>query len=132
MGIEQRLRQAAGEALEHFEVFAAGMEYLDHRRRFEHGGERRPVADQQRVDQPGPLAVAHLHQAGCRIEGIDTHELGIEGEVRPLLPVPALLRKAGIVANPLDIECAHEHLPGFKCGALYRAGRAHAGLFKRE
>ncbi|MDT4877319.1 hypothetical protein FQZ97_1128280 [compost metagenome] len=89
LGIEQRLRQAAGQALEHFEVFAAGMEYLDHFRRFQHGGERRPVTDQQRIDQPRPLAVAHLHQAGCRVEGIDTHELGIDCEVRPLFPVVA-------------------------------------------
>lgn len=110
--IEQRHRQAAGEAQEHLEVFAAGMQHLHHPLVFEQLGEGAPVLDQQRIDQPLLPAIAHLHQTGRRIEGIDAHELGIEREVRLCAPFPALLRQAGIIADPLDFGRGHEHLLG--------------------
>ena len=59
-----------------------------------------------------PPAIAHLHQTGRGIEGIDAHELGIEREVRLCAPFPALLRQAGIIADPLDFGRGHEHLLG--------------------
>jgi hypothetical protein len=46
-----------------------------------------PVADQQRVDQVGALAVADLDQPGFRVEGVDPHEFGVEGDEGQLLPV---------------------------------------------
>ncbi|EJT83771.1 hypothetical protein PPS11_30571 [Pseudomonas putida S11] len=64
LGVEQRLWQFAGQAQQHFEVFAAGVQHLDHATVIQQFGQGLPVADQQRVDQEGTLSVADLDKPG--------------------------------------------------------------------
>ncbi len=110
MRVEQRRRQAAGQAQQHFEVFAAGVQDFEHRRVFQQRGQRLPGVDGQRIDQVGAFAVADLQQAGNRVEGVDPHEFGVEGNERQLLPLGAKLREAFVVANPVNID-SHTALP---------------------
>ncbi len=79
LGVEQRRRQAAGQAQQDFEVFTAGMHHLDHRRVLQQGGQGLPVVDGQGVDQVGAHAVTDLDQPRDGIEGVDPHEFGVEG-----------------------------------------------------
>ena len=110
LGVEQRLRQGAGQALEDFQVLAAGMQHLDHARVVQQRGERRPVADAQRIDQHGLPTIADLHQTGDRIEGVDPHELGVQHHERLRAPGGTLLRQLGVVTDPVNVD-AHAGLP---------------------
>lgn len=110
LGIEQRRRQAAGQAQQDFEVLAAGMQHLEHSRVFQQCGQGLPVVDGQRVNQVGAHAVANLQQACNRIEGVDPHEFCVEGDERQLLPLGAKLTEAIVVANPVNID-GHTALP---------------------
>ncbi|MNP55336.1 hypothetical protein D3C76_1499740 [compost metagenome] len=110
MRIEQRCRQAAGQAQQDFEVFAARMDNLDHRWIFQQGGQGLPVIDGQRIDQVGTFAIADLQQACDRVEGVDPHEFGVEGNERQLLPLGAKPTEAIVVANPVNID-GHTALP---------------------
>ncbi|MNZ29718.1 hypothetical protein D3C78_469720 [compost metagenome] len=107
LGVEQRLRQAAGQAPEHFQILAAGVQHLDHGRIVQQCGEGRPVANLQRIDQPYCLAVADLQQRRDRIEGVDPHELGIQGNERPTAPGTAAGGKGRVVQDPADIDSGH-------------------------
>ncbi|MNS18168.1 hypothetical protein D3C72_498580 [compost metagenome] len=108
--IEQRHRQAAGQAQQDFEVFTAGMDDFDHSRVFQQRGQGLPVVDGQRINQVSAYAIAHLQQAGDRIEGVDPHEFGVEGNVGQLLPLGAKPAEAIVVANPVNID-GHTALP---------------------
>jgi hypothetical protein len=58
--VEQRHRQAAGQAQQDFEIFAAGMDDFDHSRVFQQRGQRLPVVDGQRINQVSAYAIADL------------------------------------------------------------------------
>jgi len=111
LGIEQRLRQAAGEAQQHFEILAAGVQHLHHCVVLQHRGERAPVMHGERIDQVSAPAVADLHQPGNGIEGIDPHEFGVHRHIGQLAP----LRRTGgsDVHHPEPIGFRWPHGPPF-------------------
>ena len=121
LGVEQGRRQAAGETQKDFEVFAAGMQHFGDGGVFEQFGQWLPVIDQQRVDQKSALPVADLDQTGFGIEGVDPHELGIECHEGQLTPLPAMLRQAEVVTNPVNID-GHKALPRTMARSIYGTG----------
>ncbi|MNV68919.1 hypothetical protein D3C71_1617960 [compost metagenome] len=95
------------------------MQHLDHGRVLQQLGERRPVVDQQRIDQVGALAFADLQQAGDRVKGVDPHKLGVHRHERQVAPAGAVLRQAGVVTNPVNIN-SHAALPSRMPRSIYR------------
>ena len=116
--IEQRRRQAAGQAQEDLQVFTTRMQHLDHAWRFEQRSKRSPVADTQGVDQVGAVASADLQQPGDRVEGVDAHELGVQGDEWLRLPGGAMLGQAGVVENPVNVV-SHAALPSRMPRSIY-------------
>ncbi|MCY1401632.1 hypothetical protein D9M71_167550 [compost metagenome] len=86
------------------------MDNLDHGRIFQQRGQRLPVVDGQRINQVGTFAIADLQQACDRVEGVDPHEFGIEGNEWQLLPLGTKPTEAIVVANPVNID-GHTALP---------------------
>ncbi|MNH11134.1 hypothetical protein D3C79_706400 [compost metagenome] len=121
LGVEQRRRQAASQAQQHFKVFAAGVQNLDHPGVFQQFGQRLPVADPQRVDQISTRAVANLDQPGNRIKGINPHELGVDGHEGQLAPLLAVFSQTAVVANPVYFD-GHKALPQTMARSIYAAG----------
>lgn len=119
--VEQRLRQLAGQAQQHFQVLAAGMQDLDHAIVVEQLGQRLPVIDQQRVDEESALAVADLYQPGFRVKGVDPHEFGVHCHERQLAPLPAALGQGLVVTDPVYFD-GHEALPLTLARSIYGAG----------
>ncbi|MNM92281.1 hypothetical protein D3C81_1046080 [compost metagenome] len=121
LGVEQRRRQAASQTRQHFKVFAAGVQNLDHPGVFQQFGQRLPVADPQRVDQISTRAVANLDQPGNRIKGINPHELGVDGHEGQLAPLLAVFSQTAVVANPVYFD-GHKALPQTMARSIYAAG----------
>ncbi|EPN49129.1 hypothetical protein A245_29166 [Pseudomonas syringae pv. actinidiae ICMP 19096] len=122
MGIKQRNRQAAGQAQQDFEVFAARMHHFDDIGVFEQRRQRCPVVDQQRINQPGALPVANLQQRCDGVKRVDPHKLGVERDKRQRLPLCAMPGEAVVVANPVNID-GHTALPSTMARSIYRDGR---------
>ena len=99
------------------------MQHLDHTAVFQQIGQGLPVADQQRVDQEGPLAVTDLNQPGFRVEDVDPHEFGVDGDEGQLVPVAAVFGQALVVTDPVNFD-GHEALPLTLARSIYGAGTA--------
>ncbi|MNR46068.1 hypothetical protein D3C85_1649920 [compost metagenome] len=82
-----------------------------------------PVTDQQRVDQEGTLAIADLDQPGFRVEGVNPHEFGVDGDKGQLMPVAAVFGQALVVTDPVYFD-GHEALPLTLARSIYGAGTA--------
>ena len=104
LGIEQRLRQAAGQAQQHFEVLAAGMQHLYHSSIVQQCGKRMPIAHRQRVDQIGAPPVTDLHQPGDGIKGVHPHEFGVHRHKWQLAPFGAEAGQMCIIHDPLSFD----------------------------
>ncbi|RMS17345.1 hypothetical protein ALP71_01649 [Pseudomonas coronafaciens pv. garcae] len=122
LSIEQRNRQAASQAQQDFEVFAARMNDFDHVGIFKQRRQGPPVIDQQRINQPRAFSVAYLQQRGYRVKRIDPHELGVERDKRQRLPLCAIQGEAVVVANPVNID-GHMALPSTMARSIYRHRR---------
>nr|GFC51011.1 hypothetical protein [Tanacetum cinerariifolium] len=103
LGVEQRRRQAAGQAQQNFQILTAGVNHFDDVSVFQQRSQRFPVIDQQRIDQVGARAIANLQKRGNGIEGVDPHEFGVERDKRQRLPLCAMLGEAvvGTSRRPL-------------------------------
>ena len=86
LGVEERLRDHAGEGVEDLEILSRRMEHLHRAAVGEQLEERREVEiGAQRVDQHGALVTlaraGELNQAELRVIGALAQELGIDGDV---------------------------------------------------
>ncbi len=99
LGIEQRRGQRAAQPGKDLKILTACMQDLDYRSILKQRDKGRPVANTQRINERGALAIANLDQTGNRVKCLGANKFGINGNEGQPTPLVAAACQLGVIIN---------------------------------
>ena len=104
LGIEEGTGQGTQGVVEDLEIFATGMQDLDHGGIVQQGSEGGEIFDRQGIDQDHVFAITDLQQSELGVEGALANEFGIDGEGRPTMPTLAPTLQVREIVDPVPVD----------------------------